>query len=72
MLDNLLVEVSYFMKDQDKKLKVTFKKNYINDLLNNTKGASNVAHKVVLLVTEGDVLPIIGGFGIQLADSHYS
>lgn len=48
----LLQDTTQQLNEMNKKFKVTFKKNYINDILSYAKGAQNVSHKVFLVVTD--------------------
>ena len=42
-LQTMLAQASHQLNEQGKKFKITVKKNYINDILSNAKGAASVA-----------------------------
>jgi hypothetical protein len=49
-------ELSVTFGEQNKKLKITVKKNYINDILTCSKGAQNLAQQVILVIAEDSSL----------------
>ena len=49
-------ELSVTFGEQNKKFKITVKKNYINDILTCSKGAQNLAQQVILVIADDSTL----------------
>jgi|LauGreDrversion4_2_1035121.scaffolds.fasta_scaffold1024020_1 hypothetical protein len=52
VLARLFSDTSQLLYDQNKKFKVTVKKNYVNDIIMYSKGAQNVARRIILVVSD--------------------